>query len=85
MNPTLDPAFITTINKCVVVITAKYIFASLPTVSRMLGKFTPRYVDLISRSRTRMITKIAMSEAGKLEEWGAGGPEYTPKARERLI
>ena len=73
MNPTLAPRLMTNIKKCVVVIAAKYISASLPTVSRMLGTFIPRFVDFMSRIFVRIITKTAMSEAGELEERGCRG------------
>ena len=71
MNPTLAPAYIATIRKCVVVIATKYISASLLTVSRMLGTFTPRYVDLMRRICTTTKTKTAMSmRTGSLRNRG---------------
>jgi hypothetical protein len=41
---------------------AKYISASLLTVSRILGAFIPRYVDLMTCVCTMTITKTARSK-----------------------
>ena len=42
--------------------TTKYIPVSRLTLSRMLGTFTPGYIDLMSRNCTMTSTKVVMSE-----------------------
>ena len=60
----------TTIRKWEVVITPKYIPASLLTVSRMFGTFVSRYIALESQACVMTSKKTAMSEGsrGQFEE-----------------
>lgn len=85
-KPTLAKAYITTTTKWDEDMTAKYIPASLLTVSRMLG--TPGCVNLMSRVCTMTSTKTAISKGmwfnsktGELRKM----MKYLPKAKERDI
>ena len=67
--------------------TAKYIAASLLTALRILGTFTPRWNDLISRFCTTTSAKTTMSEGTNgLSSSGNGEfgrmAKHLPKARE---
>jgi len=60
-NPTLAAANITMLKKWDVVIMAKYISASLVTVSRITGLFIPRCFGAMSRVCTRTNVKTMRS------------------------